>query len=225
MRINKYLASKGYATRVGADTLISDGKVSINGRKAVLGDQVDEKDVVTVKTEKKKYRYYAFNKPKGVITHSPQLGEKDVRTSSGLTDLFPVGRLDKDSEGLIILTDDGRITDKLLNPKYVHEKEYIVEVQEKLRPSFKEHMESGVDIDGYKTKKCRVELFGEKSFRITLTEGKKHQILRMCAALHTTVTALKRVRIMNIRLGNLERGARRKIEGEELKDLLSSLGL
>src|ERR1035437_3080189 len=134
MRINKYMASKNISTRRGADDLIKKGLVFINGKLAVLGSKVEEKDKVTLKikdADKKSYVYFAYNKPVGIITHSPQDEEKDIKESiknSGIPqdvfrDIFPLGRLDKDSHGLIILTNDGRITDKLLNPKYVHEKE------------------------------------------------------------------------------------------------------
>src|SRR3989338_5135452 len=225
MRINKYLAHKGIATRKAADMLVEKGLVKINGRRAVLGDKVSESDNVEVNHSGKKYRYFAYNKPVGVITHSPQLGEREIATSTKLTDIFPVGRLDKASHGLIILTDDARITDRLLSPAYEHEKEYFVKVRQELPNNFKKRMESGVRIDGHITKKCHVDVLGPKSFRITLTEGKKHQIRRMCAALRLDIVDLERVRIMNIKLGRLPSGAHHKIEGEELTQFLKSLGL
>ena len=116
MRINKYLAHKNLCTRREADTMIEAGKVTINGRKAVLGDKVSETDDVKVLFRQKKHRYFAYNKPRGIITHSPDKDEKDIKQSVPIQGVFPVGRLDKDSQGLIILTDDGRVTDKLLNP-------------------------------------------------------------------------------------------------------------
>ena len=189
-----------------------------------MGDKVSEKDVVDVKFRAKKYRYFAYHKARGIITHGPQGDEKDIAMVSPITGVFPIGRLDKDSYGLIILTDDGRITDKLLNPDYAHEKEYRVTTAVQLRPSFKEHMEKGIDIGGYKTKKCRVEVIGERMFTIVLTEGKKHQIRRMCAALHNDAIELVRTRIMNIRLGNLPAGGHRAIEGAELAEFLKALG-
>lgn len=227
IRINKYLASHGYSTRLGADELIKNKKVFINGHLAVLGAKVEEGDSVEVRQNKnrKTFHYYAFNKPREVITHSPQLGEKDIKEFVPLEGVFPVGRLDKSSHGLIILTDDGRVTDRLLNPKYIHEKEYVVEVKEKLRGSFKTKMEEGIFLDDYKTKNCKVEITGERSFKITLTEGKKHQIRRMCEALFLTVRDLKRVRIMNVKLGNIPSGSFRELKGNELKTFLSSLGL
>lgn len=134
-----------------------------------------------------------------------------------------MGRLDKDSEGLIILTDDGRITEKLLNPEYNHEKEYIVNVRTPLKPNFFRRMSEGVNIDGYKTKKCRVSRINNFTFRITLTEGKKHQIRRMCGTLEYAIDNLKRIRIMNIRLGSLKPNELRPIIGEELETFLSLL--
>lgn len=226
IRINKYLADQKYCSRREADTLITRGKVFINGEKAVLGDQVGEGDIVEVRMRtKKQYRYYAYNKPRGIITHSPQGKEEDIAMKVPLKGVFPVGRLDKDSYGLIILTDDGRIVDRLLNPEHEHEKEYIVKTVKDLRPSFKEHIEKGVDIGGYTTKPCSVEVVGPRSFRITLTEGKKHQIRRMCAALHNDAIELERIRIMNIRLAGIPSGGYRPIQDKELKELLASLDL
>src|SRR3990167_7898372 len=208
MRINKYLALKKISTRRGADELVKEKKVFINGKLALLGSKVNEADRVEVKgAEQKEYKYFAYNKPIGIETDSPR------------EDLFPLGRLDKASHGLLILTNDGRITDQLLNPKYFHEKEYVVKTLNKLRSSFKQKMEVGVKIEGpenYVTKKCKVKILNEFAFRIILTEGKKHQIRRMCSALFQEVADLKRERIMNIKLGNLKPGALREIKGEEL---------
>lgn len=225
MRINKYLAHKNLCTRREADTLIAAGKVLIDGVPAKLGDKVKETDDVQVRFRVKQYRYYAYHKPRGVITHSAQEGEKEIADVSPVKGVFPIGRLDKDSSGLIILTDDGRITDKLLNPDYVHEKEYIVTTKEQLKSNFKERMERGVDIEGYKTKECRVEVLGEKRFSIVLTEGKKHQIRRMCAALGYVVASLERVRIMNVHLSGLKPSAHRALLGSELNQFLKSLGV
>jgi 23S rRNA pseudouridine2604 synthase len=226
MRINKYLAHEGVSTRRGADELIEKKKVLINGRIAELGDKVEKTDRVELvgKMNPKKYLYYAYNKPVGVITHSPQLGEKDIKTSVPM-DVFPVGRLDKDSSGLIILTNDGRVTDRLLNPGYDHDKEYRVRTLDPLRDSFKKTMEAGVDIEGYLTKPCTVRKTGPKSFTITLTEGKKHQIRRMVSAMHNTVVELERTRILNVRLENLASGTWRAIEGDELKTFLAQIGM
>lgn len=212
MRINKYLADKKISTRRGADELIKNKKVFINGKLAVLGSQVNETDKIEVRGVKKvEYKYFAYNKPIGIETNSPR------------EDLFPLGRLDKNSHGLLILTNDGRITDQLLNPKYFHEKEYAVRTKEKLRSNFKQKMEAGVNIEGYQTKPCKVQIVNENTFRIILTEGKKHQIRRMCSALFQEVSDLKRERIMNIKLGNLKPNATREIKGEELAIFLKSV--
>lgn len=229
MRINKYLAHKGYSTRKGSDELIKKKAVTINGKLAVLGDKVNEKDVVEVKqkSKAKKYSYFAYNKPVGMTTPNSDDDENSVARSIsvGGSRVFPVGRLDKNSHGLMILTDDGRITDRLLNPDYAHDKEYVVTVRNNLRPSFKKHMEAGVDIGDYVTKKCQVEILGVSSFKIILIEGKKHQIRRMCTTLHNDVTDLKRIRIMNIRLGKLVPGQTRPIEKTELELFLKNIGL
>src|SRR3989344_4449538 len=203
---------KKISTRRGADELVKNKKVFINSKLAVLGDKVNETDRVEVRgAEKKAYLYFAYNKPSGVETDSPREG------------LFPLGRLDKASHGLLIVTNDGRITDQLLNPKYFHEKEYLVKTKEKLRGSFKQKMEAGVNIEGYKTKKCEVQVLNDSTFRITLTEGKKHQIRRMCAALFQEVADLKRERIMNIKLWKLQPNAMREIKGEELATFLDQV--
>jgi 23S rRNA pseudouridine2604 synthase len=224
LRINKYLAYKNLCTRREADTLIAAGKVMINGRKAVLGDKVSETDQIKILFRTKKYRYFAYNKPRGIITHSPADDEKDIRQVTPLVGVFPIGRLDKDSHGLIILTDDGRVTDKLLNPDYDHEKEYLVMTRESLPNNFKDRMERGVNIEGYMTKPCKIRVMGDRRFVIELTEGKKHQIRRMCAALNLSIGDLQRTRIMNIRLEKLPSGAHREFKGSELATFLKSLG-
>jgi 23S rRNA pseudouridine2604 synthase len=223
MRINKYLASKQISTRRGADELISKKLVFINGKVANLGDKINETDVVEVKKNKKaelkKLVYFAYYKPIGLET--PEISAN----ISGFThkDLFPVGRLDKNSHGLIILTNDGRITDRLLNPKYVHEKEYLVKTKSKLRANFKQKMEAGVNIEGYQTKPCKVQIMNENTFKIILSEGKKHQIRRMCVALFQEVQDLKRVRILNIKLGTLKPNQLREIKEKELEEFLTQV--
>jgi 23S rRNA pseudouridine2604 synthase len=216
MRINKYLALQKHSTRRGADELIVKKQVFINGRLAVLGDKVTEKDKVEVRFRGKMptYVYLAYNKPRGVIT-------SDIHVEG----VSPIGRLDKDSHGLIILSNDGRITDALLNPLSEHDKEYVVTVKEKLRNNFKEKMEAGVQIENEMTRPCKVKILNEKTFSVILTEGKKHQIRRMCAALFAEVDDLERVRIMNISLGKIPSGQYRAIEGEELATFLKSLGM
>jgi 23S rRNA pseudouridine2604 synthase len=227
MRINKYLAMKKHSTRRGADELIEKKQVFINDRLAVLGDKVEEKDRVEVRFrgKQKPYLYIAYNKPIGIVTHSAQMGEKEIKQVVAVKDVFPIGRLDKDSHGLIILTNDGRITEGLLGPSHAHEKEYFVRTKDILRSSFKRKMEDGVKIEDEMTAKCRVHIIDDHTFKVILTEGKKHQIRRMCSALFQEVADLKRIRIMNIELGKLGDGEYRTIEGEELRGFLRSLGI
>ncbi len=225
MRINKYLADQGLCTRREADRYIAQGLVYINGVRAELGSQVQEGDKVETRLPQRQYRYYAYNKPKGVVTHSPTLGQKGIQDIAGLSGVSPMGRLDKESHGLIILTDDGRVTEKLLGPEANREKEYVVMTKEHLPPSFKARMEKGVDIEGYMTKPAKVKMLSDSKFSIILTEGKKHQIRRMCAAWGYTIADLKRVRVMNVRLDTLQAGQWRNIQGLELKEFLKGLGL
>jgi 23S rRNA pseudouridine2604 synthase len=230
MRINKYLALRKYATRRGADVLIKAGKVTINGRVAVLGDKVQESDSVkvdegAVAAAHQNYVYYAYNKPLGVVTHSPQKGEVDIAGSIKLPGVFPVGRLDKDSHGLIILTNDGRVTERLLSPLSEHEKEYAVKVDKPLKQSALTRLSKGVKIEGYITKPAVAEESGLYSLQLTITEGKRHQIRRMLTALGYQVQDLKRVRVMSVKLGDLKPGGLRKLQGKELRDFLRELDL
>lgn len=229
IRINKYLALKNYATRKGADELIKKGFVSINDKKAVLGDQVykDDRVAVSTKAPKKEYIYYAYNKSVGVSTN-PDPKTKDIlKVTEFKEKVFPIGRLDKDSHGLILLTNDGRVTDRLLSPKYVHEKEYVVKVEPNFSDKFVELMSNGVHFDKFISKKCKTWRKGDSKniFHIVLTEGKKRQIRRMCEALHHKVIDLKRVRVMNIELNKIQVGEYREIKGEELNILLKLLKL
>lgn len=227
IRINKYLSDKKISSRREADELIVQGKVKINGRTAKLGEMVKETDKVEVEGNSKKLVYVAFNKPKGIITHSPQgdeVGIADILPAD--LKVFPMGRLDKDSHGLIILSNDGRITDRLLNPAYDHDKEYEVKVDRKINDDFVRQMTLGVKLDGgYVTRKCALNRLDDFSFSLVLTEGKKRQIRRMCTVLGYGVVDLKRVRIMNIHLDNLKAGRYRIIFGKEKESFLSKLGL
>lgn len=225
-RINKYLADQGLTTRRGADDLIKAGKVKINGRIAKLGDKVSEKDKVEVSGVKttEDFVYYAYNKPKGVTTVGKQKGEKEIKDVASFPEkVFPVGRLDKDSEGLIILTNDGRITKKLLDPKYDHEKEYVVELNKAVDHDFMVRLRDGVKLGREWTKKAKVRKLDRKIIEIIITEGKNRQIRRMCASFNYEVRNLKRVRIMNIHLKNLKRNQFRKLKGPELKKFLKDL--
>lgn len=229
IRINKYLAIKNYSTRKGADDLIRKGFVFINGKKAVLGDKINKGDkvIVSLKAPQKEYIYYAYNKAIGISTN-PDTTSKDIlKVTHFPIRVFPVGRLDKDSHGLIILTNDGRVTDRLLSPRFVHEKEYAVKVEPNFSDKFITLMSNGVHFDKYVSKKCKVSRKenSKNIFHIILTEGKKRQIRRMCEALHHQVLDLKRVRIMNILLGKIPQGEYREIKGEELNQFLKLLKL
>lgn len=233
MRINKYLAHKGLSTRKGADILIEEGSVYVNGKRALLGQKIQEVDKVEIRTNQTpiNFRYIIYYKPRGVITHSPAEGETDIASrilkNHGLTGVFPIGRLDKDSEGLILLSDDGRITERILNPNMNHEKEYEVTVDRKVRKGFLSRLEKGVTIEGYITKpaKTRPSEKNDRLFCITLTEGKKHQVRRMCAALGYQVERLKRIRVMNFTLRNLKPGQMHKLSPQEAREFRRSLHL
>lgn len=233
VRLNRYLYLKNYCSRRQADIFIKDGLVSINGRPAILGQKVHENDEVAIDAEiekkKENFVYYIFNKPIGIVTRNPQGSEKSIaHIWPKAQKLQPIGALDKASTGLILLTNDTRIVDRLLSPKYYHEKEYRVRVHKSLAtmPDFQKKMEKGVNIEGYKTKPCKVEITGDRAFKIILTEGKKHQIRRMCVALGYQVKELRRTRIMNIHLGTLLReGQGRELKVSEKMELLKDLGV
>lgn len=231
MRINKYLAHTGQASRREADELIKRKQVTINGHLAELGSQVNEADTVEITGKTPKKRYLAYYKGRGIIAHSPGEHETDIATrlkqDYSITDVSPIGRLDKDSEGLLILTNDGRITAPLLDSENDIEKEYTVTVDKNVRSGFQKLLELGVDIEGYRTKPARVipSTKNSKRFNLVITEGKKHQIRRMCAALGYQVQSLKRVRIANIEIKNLKPNQFRKISGDELKTFLQILNI
>ncbi len=227
IRINRYLAVRGIVTRKAADGLIAKGLVLINGERAALGAKVNADDHVEVTADMtgKRYRYIAYYKPRGIISHSPEKREKGIADVFSVKGVFPVGRLDKASEGLIILTDDGRITERLLHPRFVHEKEYEVKIQEAFKPRDLARLTQGIESEGERLTAKRVKLLDQQSLEIVLTEGKKHQIRRMLAALHLTVKELRRVRILDVHLGTLEPGEGRELRGKELDTFLRSLSL
>lgn len=231
MRLNKYLAQQGYATRRSADTLIEKKRVFVNGKVATLGQKVEKTDLVELKDfNTTHFRYILYNKPRGVITHSPESHETDIITQlkkdHKISGVFPVGRLDKDSEGLILLTNDGRITDRILNPDQEHEREYEVTVDKKVSNFLINNLTRGVNIEGYVTKPAKAEMTkDDRIFKITLTEGKKHQVRRMCAALGFQVKGLKRTRILDLSLKNLKPGAFYELKPKEFAKLQKTLGL
>jgi len=230
IRINRYLYLSGYCSRRQADKFIERGLVKINGKKAIMGQKVLEGEKVVVDDEvtnlKKSFEYYIYNKPLGVVSHNAQEGEKSVEDVFKTPEqIFPVGRLDKDSEGLMFMTSDRRIINKIIDPEFNHEKEYEVLVDKDLKEHVAKKMSAGVDIEGYMTKPAKVKKIGNRRLKMILTEGKKHQIRRMCAALGYQVKKLKRVRIMHLELGSLPAGKGRKLTFPERKELLQSIGM
>lgn len=232
MRLNKFLAVRGYATRRSADALIEERRVFVNGKIATLGQKIEESDLVEIKDlDTKKYRYILYYKPRGIVTHSPSDYETDIETQirkdHKITGVFPVGRLDKESEGLILLTNDGRVTDKMLNPEIGHERTYEVTVDKRVTQTFLNGLSRGVNIEGYRTKPATAEKSkkDEFTFTITLTEGKKHQIRRMCAYFGYQVRVLKRTHMHTLELKQLKSGAMYELKPKEARTLTQSLGL
>lgn len=227
IRINKYLAEKGICSRREADVLIREGKVSVNGAPAGLGQMIEESDEIQLGSGLKELFYVAYNKPRGIVTNCPQKGEKEIKDVLKLkSDYFPVGRLDKESRGLILLSNDGRITDRLLSPRNYHEKEYVVEIDRKLQPNDLRQLRQGITLDGgFITKPCEIKVIDDYTFSIILTEGKNRQIRRMCLALGYEVLDLNRVRIMNVRVDGIKEGHYKVLSGDTLEELLQRLGL
>ncbi|QSH39684.1 rRNA pseudouridine synthase [Candidatus Kaiserbacteria bacterium] len=227
IRINRYLLLSDICSRREADRLIAQGKIRINGSVAQLGQQVEEGDVVQVadSAKNREYKYFLFNKPRGIVSHNPQRDEQSVEDVSGLgNSVSPVGRLDKDSHGLMLLTDDGRIVNAILSPEYGHEREYEVQTDKYIKESDLKKIAHGVDIEGYVTKPAKAERLGENIFSLTLTEGKKHQIRRMCAALGYQVKDLRRVRMMHLPL-DIGDGKHRPLTKDEKTVLLKKAGI
>ncbi|MFY9153922.1 MAG: 23S rRNA pseudouridine(2604) synthase RluF [Prolixibacteraceae bacterium] len=204
-RINKYLSETGFCSRRAADRLIDEGRVTINGKVPEIGTRLMSGDVVKVDGKlisepKEKQVYIAFNKPKGIVCTTDTKREKNniIDYIKFPTRIFPIGRLDKPSEGLIFLTSDGDIVNKILRARNNHEKEYVVTVNKPISKGFIQKMSNGIPILGTVTRKCEVEQIDQFAFRIILTQGLNRQIRRMCEYLEYDVVALKRVRIMNI---------------------------
>jgi len=224
-RINKYLSEVGYCSRREGDRLIQEGKVTINGKVPEMGTKVEEGDIVCVdgmsveKTDEK-LLYLAFNKPVGIVCTTDTRVEPDniIDFINYPTRIFPIGRLDKPSEGLIFLTNDGDIVNKILRARNNHEKEYIVTVNKPITKDFVHKMSNGIEILDTVTKPCKVEQIGKNKFRIILTQGLNRQIRRMCEHLEYRVWSLKRVRIMNIEL-DLPVGKLREFTKEEFTEL------
>ena len=225
-RINKYLSESGYCSRRAADRLIEEGKVTINGEIPEMGTKVKEDDQVEVegqiieKLTNQKKIYLAFHKPVGIVCTTDRRVEPDniIDFIKYPKRIFPIGRLDKSSEGLIFLTNDGDIVNKILRARNNHEKEYIVIVNRQINKDFIQRMSNGVEILETITKNCIVKQLGAKKFKIILTQGLNRQIRRMCEALGYRVQSLKRVRIMNIKL-DIPKGKYREFTKGELIEL------
>ena len=225
-RINKYLSEAGFCSRRVADRLVKEGKVTINGVIPKIGAKVEEDDQVEVKGQriekstKQKNIYLAFNKPVGIVCTTDTRLETDniIDFIKYPNRIFPIGRLDKPSEGLIFLTNDGNIVNKILRARNNHEKEYIVSVNRLISREFIQRMSNGVEILDTITRNCFVEQLGPKKFKIILTQGLNRQIRRMCQSLGYRVLSLKRVRIMNIKL-DVPTGKYREFTKEELLEL------
>jgi len=230
VRINKYLSEAGYCSRRAADKLIEQGRITINGVVPEMGTKVQPGDEVavdgiSVSIEKKKSVYIAFNKPIGIVCTTDNRVEKNniIDYINYPTRIFPIGRLDKPSEGLILLTDDGDIVNKILRARNNHEKEYIVSVHKPITSDFIRKMSHGVPILDTVTRKCEVEQLSRYEFRIVLTQGLNRQIRRMCEHFGYDVIRLKRVRIMNIQL-DLPLGEYRDLTKAELTELNILIG-
>jgi 23S rRNA pseudouridine2604 synthase len=230
VRINKYFTQQGYCSRRAADQLIEAGRVRINERVAVLGDQVTDEDVVTVDgrvvARNPPPVYLAYHKPIGVTCTTETDVKGNILHAVGYPErIFPIGRLDKDSSGLILLTNDGELVNRLLRPEFGHEREYVVTVDRPFTSVFLDRLEGGVRVLGRKTRPCRAKRVDAAAFRITLTEGRNRQVRRMCAALGYEVKRLVRVRVLNIPLRGLAVGQWRRLTRQERDELLATVGL
>lgn len=231
MRINKYLAACGIASRRECDNIIKDGKVTVNGRKADLGLEIGESDEVLVngvKAVMKKNEYYLLNKPKGYLsTVSDDKGRKTVLDlmPKNVGRIYPVGRLDYDSEGLLILTTDGELAQHLTNPKNDVPKTYLVKIEGTITEAALNPIRSGIEIDGYVTKKSKAHIVETNKnytkIHVTITEGKNREIRKMFEAIGKEVTLLKRIKVGELSLRGLDRGAYRTLSKEEVAYLMS----
>ncbi|KKD52489.1 MULTISPECIES: pseudouridine synthase [Paenibacillus] len=229
MRINKYISETGFCSRRETNRLIAAGRITINGSVCEAGAEVEPQDIVlidgeTIPVNRSKPVYLALNKPIGIVcTAAEQVEGNIIRYVNYPSRIFAIGRLDKASEGLILLTNDGSIVNQMMRSEHGHEKEYVVTVDKPVTDEFTQTMSRGVEILNVITKPCKVDRISEYEFRIILTQGLNLQIRRMCKALGYRVLKLERVRIMNITLDHLERGQWRHLEKEELELLLAKL--
>lgn len=228
MRINKFLSETGIVSRRGADKWIEDGRVTINGELATVGSKVTEGDSVCIDgkpvQKEEQLVYIALNKPVGITsTTERHIKGNVVDFVNHPLRIFHIGRLDKDSEGLLLLTNDGDIVNEILRAEHHHEKEYVVQVDKPITDAFLRNMAAGVEILDTKTLPCRVEKVSNTVFKIILEQGLNRQIRRMCSALGYSVRRLQRIRIMNIHLGNLKVGQWRDLTDKERTGLFQLL--
>ena len=225
VRLNKYISDTGFWSRREADKLIEENRVKVDGIKATMGSKVFRGQKVTIDNKELKVEnkliYIALNKPRGITcTTEKKIKGNIVDFINHEKRIFPIGRLDKDSEGLIFLTNDGDIVNKILRAGNNHEKEYIVTVNKNINDKFVRGMANGVPVLDTITKKCYVEKLGKNKFKIVLTQGLNRQIRRMCAYFGYNVIKLERVRIMNVKLDNLKTGSWRYLSEKELKEII-----
>lgn len=230
VRLNKFISDAGLCSRREADRKIEQGKVRVNGRVASLGDLVNEDDLVLVDGNPVRTRlqrvYLAYNKPVGVTSTTERTDPDNIVKAVGYHGgrIFPIGRLDKESQGLILLTNDGDIVNKILRVSNAHEKEYIVSVDRQVSDDFVQQMSSGVKILGITTRSCEVERLDRQVFRIVLKQGLNRQIRRMCKALGYKVLKLERVRIMHIGIKGIGSGSWRFLTDDEVEALMDAVG-
>lgn len=224
INLNKFISSTGICSRREAEKFIIDGKVTINGKPTQLGNRVFDGDLVKVNGQllkaKPKTFYIAYNKPIGIVCTTDSKERDNIVNAIGHPErLFPIGRLDKPSQGLIFLTNDGDIVNKILRAGNNHQKEYVVSVNQPITLDFLQKMSNGIPMLGTVTKKCLVEQVNKNTFKIILTQGLNRQIRRMCEYLNYEVTKLKRTRIMNVGLGKLAEGAWRDLTDDEMNQI------
>ena len=229
IRINKFFTEQGICSRREADRMVESGVITINGRVAKLGDQVESSDVIAREGQVLPWGraplYIKYHKPVGVTTTSESHVPRNIIAEIGHPErIFPIGRLDKDSSGLILLTNDGDIVNEILRAEFGHEREYLVQVDRPFDQAFLDHMEKGVVILGNRTKPCRMSRVGRDRFRIVLIEGRNRQIRRMCQVLGYRVIMLHRTRIMHITLNGLGTGGWKELTSQERAQLLKAVG-
>jgi 23S rRNA pseudouridine2604 synthase len=230
LKVDKFIGHSGYTSRRKAYVLIEEKRVVVNGKIATFSTKIKDGDVILIDGEELKKKefvptYIAYHKPKGIECTSEKIENNIIDAIGHPENIYPIGRLDKDSEGLILLTNHSDIIDKIGNSKYGHEKEYIVTLNLPVRTAFLNEIKEGVVIQGEQTKPCKAtrEPNSKRIFRITLTQGLNRQIRRMCNAFDYQVIKLQRVRVMNIKLDNLKVGEWRNLSEIELKELFAQL--